>query len=68
MNSKEENHLKKIGEKLKKLRESKGLEQKGFAFDCEIGRTQHYMIKKWQNQSSSSNPNENSREFRSNSQ
>ena len=40
MNSKEENYFKKIGEKIKELRESKDLEQKGFAFDCEIGRTQ----------------------------
>jgi transcriptional regulator with XRE-family HTH domain len=30
--------------KIKSLREEKGLHQKAFAFDCEIGRTQLHMI------------------------
>ena len=44
MNSKEENYFKEVGSKIKVLREAKNLEQKAFAFDCEIGRTQLYMI------------------------
>ena len=44
MNTKEEKYFKKLGVKIKQLREEKGLDQKTFAFDCEIGRTQLHMI------------------------
>ncbi len=44
VNTKEEKYFKKLGVKIKKLREAKGLDQKAFSFDCEIGRTQLYMI------------------------
>ncbi len=44
MNTKEEKYLKKLGTRIKELREEKGLDQKAFAFDCEIGRTQLHMI------------------------
>ena len=44
MNTKEEKYFKKLGSKIKELREEKGLDQKAFAFDCEIGRTQLHMI------------------------
>lgn len=44
MNAKEEKYLKKLGLKIKSLRESKNIDQKAFAFDCEIARTQLYMI------------------------
>ncbi|MFC2186515.1 helix-turn-helix domain-containing protein [Fulvivirgaceae bacterium LMO-SS25] len=44
MNTKELEYFQKLGAKIKQLREEKGLDQKSFAFDCEIGRTQLYMI------------------------
>lgn len=44
VNTKEEKYFKKLGSKIKGLREEKGVDQKAFAFDCEIGRTQLYMI------------------------
>ena len=44
VNTKEEKYFKKLGAKIKRLREEKGVDQKAFAFDCEIGRTQLYMI------------------------
>lgn len=44
MNTKEEKYFKKLGVKIKQLREEKGLDQKAFSFDCEIGRTQLHMI------------------------
>lgn len=44
MNTKEEKYLKKLGIKIKECREEKGLDQKAFAFECEIGRTQLHMI------------------------
>lgn len=44
MNTKERKYFQKIGAKIKQLREEKGIDQKSFAFDCEIGRTQLYMI------------------------
>lgn len=44
MNTKEERYFQKLGAKIKQLREEKGIDQKSFAFDCEIGRTQLYMI------------------------
>jgi putative transcriptional regulator len=44
VNTKEEKYFKKLGIKIKALREEKGLDQKAFAFDCEIGRTQLHMI------------------------
>lgn len=44
VNTKEAKYFKKLGAKIKALREQKGLDQKAFAFDCEIGRTQLHMI------------------------
>lgn len=44
VNTKEEKYFKKLGVKIKQLREERGLDQKAFAFDCEIGRTQLHMI------------------------
>ncbi|MFL0085039.1 helix-turn-helix transcriptional regulator [Tenacibaculum maritimum] len=44
MNTKELKYFQKLGSKIKKLREEKGIDQKSFAFDCEIGRIQLYMI------------------------
>jgi transcriptional regulator with XRE-family HTH domain len=44
VNTKELKYFQKLGSKIKKLREEKGIDQKSFAFDCEIGRTQLYMI------------------------
>ncbi len=44
MNTKEDRYFKKLGLRIKELREQKGLDQKAFAFDCEIGRTQLHMI------------------------
>lgn len=44
MNTKESKYFQNLGAKIKQLREEKGIDQKSFAFDCEIGRTQLYMI------------------------
>jgi putative transcriptional regulator len=44
VNTKDSKYFKKLGLKIKELREEKGLDQKAFAFDCEIGRTQLHMI------------------------
>ena len=44
MNIKEEQYLEKLGSKIKTLREAKGFDQKAFASECGIGRTQLYMI------------------------
>uniref|UniRef100_A0AB33L2N7 HTH cro/C1-type domain-containing protein n=1 Tax=Tenacibaculum sp. Pbs-1 TaxID=3238748 RepID=A0AB33L2N7_9FLAO len=44
MNTKELKYFQQLGNKIKQLREDKGFDQKSFAFDCEIGRTQLYMI------------------------
>ncbi|GAB5525945.1 MAG: hypothetical protein Roseis2KO_38170 [Roseivirga sp.] len=44
VNKKEEQYFQKLGLRIKQLREERGLDQKAFAFDCEIGRTQLYMI------------------------
>ena len=46
MNTKESKYFQKLGAKIKQLREGKEIDQKSFAFDCEIGRTQLYMIEK----------------------
>lgn len=46
MNTKESKYFQKLGSKIKRLREEKEIDQKSFAFDCEIGRTQLYMIEK----------------------
>lgn len=46
MNTKKEKYFQKLGAKIKRLREEKGIDQKSFAFECEIGRTQLYMIEK----------------------
>lgn len=44
MNTKDSKYFKKLGLRIKEFREEKGLDQKAFAFDCEIGRTQLHMI------------------------
>ena len=44
MNTKEEKYFQELGAKIKQLREEKEIDQKSFAFNCEIGRTQLYMI------------------------
>ena len=44
MNTQEEKYFARLGLKIKELREAKGMDQKAFAFECEIGRTQIYMI------------------------
>lgn len=44
MNTKEEVFIQKLGARIKQLREEKGMDQKAFAFDCDLGRTQLYMI------------------------
>ncbi|WP_196893535.1 helix-turn-helix domain-containing protein [Aureivirga marina] len=44
MNTNEKKYFQKLGSRIKELREEKGMDQKSFAFDCEIGRTQLYMI------------------------
>ena len=44
MNTEEEKYFQALGLNIKQLREAKGVDQKSFAFDCEIGRTQLYMI------------------------
>ncbi|PCJ97586.1 MAG: transcriptional regulator [Flavobacteriaceae bacterium] len=44
MNTKEEVFIQKLGARIKQLREEKGMDQKAFAFDCDMGRTQLYMI------------------------
>jgi len=46
VNTKEEKYFQKLGAKIKQLREEKEIDQKSFAFDCDIGRTQLYMIEK----------------------
>lgn len=40
----EEAYFKELGSKIRRLRIEKGIEQKAFAFDCGIARTQLYMI------------------------
>lgn len=44
MNTTENKYFKKLGARIKARREEIGIDQKSFAFDCEIGRTQLYMI------------------------
>jgi len=44
MNTTKDNYFQKLGDRIKKLRLEKDIDQKSFAFDCEIGRTQLYMI------------------------
>tara|TARA_R110002111_G_scaffold217181_1_gene279661 strand:+ start:266 stop:487 length:222 start_codon:yes stop_codon:yes gene_type:complete len=44
VNTKEEKYFQELGAKIKQLREEKEIDQKSFAFNCEIGRTQLYMI------------------------
>jgi transcriptional regulator with XRE-family HTH domain len=44
VNAKEKTYFQKLGAKIKQLREEKSIDQKSFAFDCGIGRTQLYMI------------------------
>lgn len=38
--------LEKLGVKIRKMREQKGIDQKSFAFYCGLGRTQLHMIEK----------------------
>jgi len=44
VNTKKEKYLQKLGVKIKKMRQERGFDQKSFAFEYEIGRTQLYMI------------------------
>ena len=44
VNKEESEYFQKLGARIKQLREEKGLDQKAFAFECEIGRTQLHMI------------------------
>ena len=44
MNTAEEKYFKKLGSRIKEMREEREINQKAFAFDCEIGRTQLYKI------------------------
>ena len=44
VNTDEKKYFKKLGLRIKEMREIKDFNQKAFAFDCEIGRTQLYMI------------------------
>ena len=44
MNSEEKKYFKNLGARIKEMREQKDLNQKAFAFDCGVGRTQIYMI------------------------
>ncbi|MBX2828239.1 MAG: helix-turn-helix domain-containing protein [Flavobacteriaceae bacterium] len=44
MNTKERKYFKELGARIKHLREEKDIDQKSFAFECGIGRTQLYMI------------------------
>ncbi len=46
VNTKDSKYFQKLGAKIKQRREEKEIDQKSFAFDCEIGRTQLYMIEK----------------------
>ena len=46
MNTVEEIYFKKLGAHIKKMREKRDVNQKAFAFDCGIGRTQLHMIEK----------------------
>ena len=44
VNLKEQRYLLKLGQRIKTLRLERGFDQKSFAFHCDIGRTQLYMI------------------------
>lgn len=44
MNTKEEKYFQKLGAKTRQLREEKGMDQKSFAFETGIGRTQLHRI------------------------
>lgn len=44
MNTENNKYLVQLGVRIKEMREAKGMDQKAFAFDCGIGRTQLYMI------------------------
>ena len=44
VNLEEQAYLLTLGQRIKTLREERGFDQKSFAFDCDIGRTQLYMI------------------------
>ncbi|MEO9849472.1 MAG: helix-turn-helix transcriptional regulator [Reichenbachiella sp.] len=44
MNTQEEKYFKKLGDRIKQLREEKSFDQKAFAFYCDISRTQVFMI------------------------
>ncbi len=46
MNTEEEKYFQRLGARIKDLRGKKGLYKKSFAFFCEVGRTQLYMIEK----------------------
>jgi len=44
VNLKEQAYLLKLGQRIKALRAERDFDQKSFAFHCDIGRTQLYMI------------------------
>ncbi|WP_246452143.1 helix-turn-helix domain-containing protein [Croceimicrobium hydrocarbonivorans] len=46
VNKSDEKYLQFLGSRIKELREIKGLDQKAFAFHCDIGRTQLHKIEK----------------------
>ena len=46
MDSVEKEVLLKLGSRIRKLREQRGVDQKQFAFDCDISRTQLHLIEK----------------------
>lgn len=46
VNTAEQKYLVKLGKRIRTLREAKGIDQKQFAFECGISRTQLYTIEK----------------------
>jgi len=46
VNTSEKKYLNTLGERIRMLRLEKGVDQKQFAFECEISRTQLYSIEK----------------------
>lgn len=46
MDSAEREVLRKLGLRIRMLREQRGIDQKQFAFDCDISRTQLHLIEK----------------------
>ncbi|MCF8276962.1 MAG: helix-turn-helix domain-containing protein [Flavobacteriales bacterium] len=46
MDSAERQVLQRLGVRIRTLREQRGIDQKQFAFDCEMSRTQLHLIEK----------------------